>query len=363
MEHVAGTLKLLLVLKDPFDRLIIAQVLHESLPVRSSDLVFAEYGVKNLFQVCVHPAVVMISAEEYARMRAPAGSLRDFLLTAPCSRLPAGTRGISSRNRSGWTGNTQDDAGPGKTDGSMSRYAPQNVKKRPQHDREDEARRQALFLPGGHVMPESGPEAVQRAPHVNSGGELPSPDTARRVSREKCYLVVLASVHGFSGILNPHVSGRRGKAVGDSPVFQDGCEYQQPCFAVTGHHEKCLVQRGKVPGPVVCNPVEPVGKKFAHTLIDRCRVVQVGKEMRLRCYVCCIHGRSEDAVHAPYQVRRAWIQGEESPPQKKEKRGTPGPAPSAGVRKHQETSSDFYDESAPGNTNCQDFVKKESINR
>ena len=49
MEHVAGTLKLPMVHKDPFDRLIIAQALHEGLPVLSSDPVFAEYGVKNLF--------------------------------------------------------------------------------------------------------------------------------------------------------------------------------------------------------------------------------------------------------------------------------------------------------------------------
>ena len=49
MEHVAGTLKLPLIHKDPFDRLIIAQALHERFSVLSSDPVFAEYGVNNLF--------------------------------------------------------------------------------------------------------------------------------------------------------------------------------------------------------------------------------------------------------------------------------------------------------------------------
>lgn len=49
MEHAAGTLDLPMIHKDPFDRLIIAQALHERVPVLSSDSVFAEYGVKNLF--------------------------------------------------------------------------------------------------------------------------------------------------------------------------------------------------------------------------------------------------------------------------------------------------------------------------
>ncbi|TVR71298.1 MAG: type II toxin-antitoxin system VapC family toxin [Spirochaetaceae bacterium] len=49
MEHVAGTLALPMIHRDPFDRLIIAQALHEGVPVLSSDPVFAEYGVKNLF--------------------------------------------------------------------------------------------------------------------------------------------------------------------------------------------------------------------------------------------------------------------------------------------------------------------------
>ena len=35
--------------KDPFDRLIIAQVLTEKLPVLSSDPVFSTYGVENFF--------------------------------------------------------------------------------------------------------------------------------------------------------------------------------------------------------------------------------------------------------------------------------------------------------------------------
>jgi|SRR5690554_3169798 PIN domain nuclease of toxin-antitoxin system len=49
MEHVAGTLGLPMIHKDPFDRLIISQALHDRLPVLSSDAVFAEYGVHNLF--------------------------------------------------------------------------------------------------------------------------------------------------------------------------------------------------------------------------------------------------------------------------------------------------------------------------
>lgn len=35
--------------KDPFDPLIIAQALHNNLLVLSSDPVFAEYGITNLF--------------------------------------------------------------------------------------------------------------------------------------------------------------------------------------------------------------------------------------------------------------------------------------------------------------------------
>ena len=49
VEHVAGTLKLPMIHKDPFDRLIVAQSLHEKMPVLSSDAVFSEYGVTNLF--------------------------------------------------------------------------------------------------------------------------------------------------------------------------------------------------------------------------------------------------------------------------------------------------------------------------
>ncbi|MEX2444127.1 MAG: type II toxin-antitoxin system VapC family toxin [Alkalispirochaeta sp.] len=49
MEHVAGTLKLPMIHKDPFDRLMVSQSLHEKMPVLSSDAVFSEYGVTNLF--------------------------------------------------------------------------------------------------------------------------------------------------------------------------------------------------------------------------------------------------------------------------------------------------------------------------
>ncbi len=49
LEHAAGTLDLPMIHKDPFDRLIIAQALHDRLPVVSSDPVFTEYGVTNLF--------------------------------------------------------------------------------------------------------------------------------------------------------------------------------------------------------------------------------------------------------------------------------------------------------------------------
>jgi PIN domain nuclease of toxin-antitoxin system len=48
-EHTAALLALPAIHKDPFDRLIIAQALHENLPLLSSDAVFAEYGVRNLF--------------------------------------------------------------------------------------------------------------------------------------------------------------------------------------------------------------------------------------------------------------------------------------------------------------------------
>ncbi len=47
--HLAGILDLPMLHKDPFDRIIIAQALHEHLPVLSSDSVFLEYGVKNLY--------------------------------------------------------------------------------------------------------------------------------------------------------------------------------------------------------------------------------------------------------------------------------------------------------------------------
>jgi PIN domain nuclease of toxin-antitoxin system len=47
--HLAGILDLPMIHKDPFDRVIIAQALHEHLPVLSSDSVFMKYGVKNLY--------------------------------------------------------------------------------------------------------------------------------------------------------------------------------------------------------------------------------------------------------------------------------------------------------------------------
>ncbi|MDA3950096.1 MAG: hypothetical protein PF508_12875 [Spirochaeta sp.] len=48
-QRAAVTLDLPMIHKDPFDRLIIAQAHHNNLPVLSSDPVFAEYGVTNLF--------------------------------------------------------------------------------------------------------------------------------------------------------------------------------------------------------------------------------------------------------------------------------------------------------------------------
>ncbi len=48
-EHVARLLSLPDIHKDPFDRLIIAQALHEGLPVLSSDPIFAAYNVVNLY--------------------------------------------------------------------------------------------------------------------------------------------------------------------------------------------------------------------------------------------------------------------------------------------------------------------------
>jgi len=47
--HLEGLLVLPMIHKDPFDRVIIAQSLSERMPVLSSDRVFAEYGVENLF--------------------------------------------------------------------------------------------------------------------------------------------------------------------------------------------------------------------------------------------------------------------------------------------------------------------------
>lgn len=49
IEHVAGLLRLPSLHKDPFDRLIISQALHEELPVLSSDSIFSDYGVQNFF--------------------------------------------------------------------------------------------------------------------------------------------------------------------------------------------------------------------------------------------------------------------------------------------------------------------------
>lgn len=48
-EHCAGLLRLPNVHRDPFDRLIIAQALHERLPVLSADPAFVSYGVENRF--------------------------------------------------------------------------------------------------------------------------------------------------------------------------------------------------------------------------------------------------------------------------------------------------------------------------
>jgi PIN domain nuclease of toxin-antitoxin system len=47
--HLEGLLDLPMIHQDPFDRIIITQAFHEHLPVLSSDSVFLEYGVKNLY--------------------------------------------------------------------------------------------------------------------------------------------------------------------------------------------------------------------------------------------------------------------------------------------------------------------------
>lgn len=49
MEHTAAIPTLPNIHRDPFDRLIIAQALHEGLAVISGDRRFGEYGVRNLF--------------------------------------------------------------------------------------------------------------------------------------------------------------------------------------------------------------------------------------------------------------------------------------------------------------------------
>lgn len=48
-SHLEKMLELPMIHRDPFDRLIIAQALHEKIPMLSSDSVFTEYGVKNLY--------------------------------------------------------------------------------------------------------------------------------------------------------------------------------------------------------------------------------------------------------------------------------------------------------------------------
>ena len=47
--HLEGILDLPMIHKDSFDRVIIAQALHEHLSVLSSDSVFMKYGVRNLY--------------------------------------------------------------------------------------------------------------------------------------------------------------------------------------------------------------------------------------------------------------------------------------------------------------------------
>jgi PIN domain nuclease of toxin-antitoxin system len=47
--HLATLSTLPLIHRDPFDRIILAQAIHESLPVISSDAVFAKYPVKRIW--------------------------------------------------------------------------------------------------------------------------------------------------------------------------------------------------------------------------------------------------------------------------------------------------------------------------
>lgn len=49
LEHIAGVAGLPFHHRDPFDRLLAAQALHEELPVVSSDAVFGKYGVKRVW--------------------------------------------------------------------------------------------------------------------------------------------------------------------------------------------------------------------------------------------------------------------------------------------------------------------------
>ena len=49
LEHVAGVAGLSFHHRDPFDRLLAAQALHEELAVVSSDAVFGKYGVKRVW--------------------------------------------------------------------------------------------------------------------------------------------------------------------------------------------------------------------------------------------------------------------------------------------------------------------------
>ena len=49
LEHTAAVADLPFHHRDPFDRLVAAQALHESIAVVSSDPVFAKYGVKRVW--------------------------------------------------------------------------------------------------------------------------------------------------------------------------------------------------------------------------------------------------------------------------------------------------------------------------
>lgn len=49
LAHVARVATLSLHHRDPFDRLLIAQALHENLPIISADAAFDDYGVRRLW--------------------------------------------------------------------------------------------------------------------------------------------------------------------------------------------------------------------------------------------------------------------------------------------------------------------------